>query len=266
MANIKGIENIHLYDEQEKKMKVLVTGSNGWIGKYVVEELSKQDDIEILNYKTDELPNAIIHLAWADLDYYDSPNHLLTAHHWYLYLKKYIDQGVRNITVTGTCYEYGNKEGGLYESMIPNPVTIYGVAKDALRRMLSPLDCDLKWLRLFYLYGKGQRSKSLVPKFMEALEKGDKEFLFRGGYKVRDYMQVEEVAKAIVKCALQKEITGVINVSSARPITLERFLSDIAKENGKEIEVRSLFSNDKEPVSNSFYGLNDKLKRIMYEL
>jgi len=47
--------------------------------------------------------------------------------------------GVKQILVTGTCFEYGLQNGCLSEEMPTVPVTQYGLSKDTLRKSLEML-------------------------------------------------------------------------------------------------------------------------------
>lgn len=286
MANFKGIENVYLYDEQEKKMKVMVIGSGGWIGGYVTKELLKNPDIEViapisvgsfpkiaherLTYTTkriadiEDVPDAVIYLAWPDLDYYDSPNHLSFAADSYKILKSLVDKGVRNITVTGTCFEYGKVEGELSEDMPANPHCNYAIGKDALRRMLSALDIDLKWLRLFYLYGEGQREQSLVPRFLKQIKEGKTEIFVPGLNKVRDYLYIEDAAKYIVACAMQTEVKGITNVCSGETLAIWQILTEAFDREGYfDIAIKHSGEEYPDYGAHSFWGNNKKLKRII---
>lgn len=287
MANIQSIEDIHLYDEQEKKMKVLVAGSSGWIGGYVLKELLKNPWVEIIapisvgsfpkiaheriTYTTkrgseiEPIPDAIIYLSWPHLDYYDSPNHIRFAADSFDYLKQFVDKGVRNITVTGTCFEYGKIEGPVTESGFTLDLNNnYAIGKDTLRRMLSTLDIDLKWLRLFYLYGEGQRKQSLVPRFLKAIENKEPTFEVSGLNKIRDYLEVSEAAKYIVACAMQVQEKGIINVCSGAGFEIKSILRMIAEGKGQESPFL-VESNESylDYASDFLYGDNEKLKRII---
>jgi len=285
MADFTSIEKVYIPYEQKKTMKILVIGSSGWIGGYVVKELLKRPDIEVIapisvgsfpkiadervTYITgrvaniETMPDAIIYLAWPDLDYYDSINHLKFIADSYTIIKGFVDRGVRNITVTGTCFEYGQMEGELVETMAPNPTNNYGIAKDTLRRALSNSRYDLKWLRLFYLYGDGQRKSSLIPTLEQAVRNGEKKFVISGGAKVRDYLPIEIAAEYIVKCAVQTKVTGIINVCSGEPITIKSFLESYIKDKGYDMEIGESIRPHGDYGAFSFWGNNERLKRII---
>ncbi|MEO8583927.1 MAG: NAD(P)-dependent oxidoreductase, partial [Flavitalea sp.] len=144
-------------------MKVLVTGATGFIGNYVVKELLQHNHIVIAssanaekarqaewfsnvkykpfnfaNFNADvnyfdffDHPDLMIHLAWEGL-----PNYKLSFHEEInlprhrAFLKNLIENGLHDLTVTGTCFEYGMQEGSLNEAMPTFPSNPYGKAKD----------------------------------------------------------------------------------------------------------------------------------------
>ena len=152
--------------------KVLVTGATGFIGNYVIEELIKAgvniiatssgeakakekkwfNRVEYLAFDLKEFddtvdyqkyfnyPDAIIHLAWEGLPNYKAAFHIrenLPRH--FAFIKNLVTHGQKDITITGTCFEYGMQDGCLNERMEVKPANAYAIAKDNLRRQLQQL-------------------------------------------------------------------------------------------------------------------------------
>jgi nucleoside-diphosphate-sugar epimerase len=279
-------------------MKVLVTGATGFIGFHVINNLLKRK-VEIIASSTSEKkaqtqswfsdvsfvphhlgkeenenlfekfrrPDVVIHLAWQGLPNYKSLFHFEeNLYQHYFFLKNLIANGATDITVTGTCFEYGMKSGCLTEGMDTDPTNPYGLAKDALRRFLQQLQQEhsflIKWVRLFYMHGQGQNPKSLLAQLESALQRGDRSFNMSGGEQVRDFLPVEEVAENIVNIALQKETIGIINCCSGQPVTVKQLVQNYIQQSGKSIELNFGYYPypDYEPME--FWGSNEKLRSI----
>lgn len=277
--------------------KILVTGANGFIGRHVIRRLGREN-VEIiatslepsilpelqspgLVYKTLDIgdpsvdvvnilgrPDVLIHLAWPGLDNFKDERHYLEyMPASYAFLKKMIQAGVNNINIIGTCLEYGMREGCLKESFLPEPVTSYGRGKDKLRRELEELleshPFLLKWIRLFYLYGEGQSSRTLLSQLDRAIKNKNSAFKMSGGEQLRDYLPVEDVANYIVRIALQEEITGIINCCSGKPVKIRDFVESYLKRHDYQIKLELGFYPypDYEPMA--FWGDRRRLNLIL---
>lgn len=279
-------------------MRVLVTGATGFIGNYVVRELLKQDHQVITTSKNSEKarmyewfsqvqyipydlnvvhenlfqffqePDVVIHLAWEGLPNYKDLFHfernLFTN---YRFLKNLLEGGLKSLTVTGTCLEYGLQNGCLSEDTPTQPTTPYSLTKDTLRKFLEQLQQKyhflFKWIRLFYMYGKGQNPNSILPQLDEVLKRGDKVFNMSSGEQLRDYLPVKKVAEYIVKISLQNKVNGIINCCSDKPISIRKLVENHMKKRGKTIKLNLEYYpySDYEPMA--FWGDNTKLKSII---
>jgi dTDP-6-deoxy-L-talose 4-dehydrogenase (NAD+) len=172
-----------------------------------------------------------------------------------------------DLTVTGTCFEYGMQEGCLSENMAVHPNNPYGKAKNELRIKLEALkdkySFHLKWVRLFYMYGEGQHPNSLLSQLENAIREGKSSFDMSGGEQVRDYLPVEKVAQNIVSVALQQKVEGIINNCSGIPVTVKQLVEEYLEQKHKKIKLNfGVYPYpDYEPMR--FWGDTGKLKMIL---
>jgi nucleoside-diphosphate-sugar epimerase len=279
--------------------RILVTGATGFIGNYVVTELLRRSYTVIATSLNEEKakkfswfsqvkyiafdlsdfdeeknyfeffdePEAVIHLAWEGLPNYKSSFHIeINLPRHFSFLSNLLENGLKDLTITGTCLEYGMNEGCLNEDMQVAPSNSYAIAKDILRKRLEDLKKELafsfKWVRLFYMYGKGQNPNSLLSQLDKALADGAEQFNMSGGEQVRDFLPVEKVAENIIRVALQNKVTGVINCSSNNPMTVKEFVESYLHTINRSITLNLGYYPypDYEPMR--FWGDNSKLKSV----
>jgi dTDP-6-deoxy-L-talose 4-dehydrogenase (NAD+) len=277
-------------------MTVAVTGAPGFIGRHVVTELKHQGVAPTLVCRPgselpapfagapvvwmdladppadafDQLgrPETVIHLAWGGLPQYRSSHHLdreLPAQ--LAFLGSLVRAGLDGLTVTGTCFEYGMQSGALAETTPTAPVTTYGQAKDRLRQGLEALQQShrfrLTWVRLFYLYGEGQAPGSLLPQLEAAIARGDATFNMSGGEQLRDYLPVDEAARAVVALARNGRDNGVVNVCAGSPISVRELAERVVARHRSPIRLNLGYFPylDYEPMA--YWGDRGKLDDIL---
>lgn len=274
---------------------ILITGGTGFIGNYVIQNLLQKNNtlvvvvrnkekakvfkwfnkVELVEMdihqkigkkdsKIIEKCNSLIHLAWSGLPNFDKMYHVKkNLNLQFIFLRKIIELGITDITVTGTCLEYGLIEGELDPKMRTNPVVPYAIAKDKLRKKLFQLNLEnkfnLKWLRLFYMFGDGQSEKSILSQLQFALDNKKEIFNMSAGEQERDYLHVQDVARIIVDYAKNKE-NGIYNVCSGKSIKIKNLVKNYLTQNNKNIQLNYGYYdyNNYEPMS--FWGKkNDNL-------
>ena len=251
-----------------KSKKVIVSGATGFIGQHLIPILLK-DGYEVLaisrsQKRAESLPwfkdvkfiyydfhsdqqitevegfRGLIHLAWQDLPNYDSSVHLKkNLPCSYKFIESLLNKGVNQVLIAGTCFEYGLKSGAISSSSITEPTTLYARAKDTLRKKLTSLslnkDFNLQWARIFYMFGKGQNSNSIISQLDFAIKNKQKVFRMSGGEQIRDYLPVEKAAEKLFYL-YKSGNKGIFNICSGKPISIKNLVeSYIEKKNSNII-------------------------------
>ena len=276
-------------------MKVLVTGATGYIGNYVVRKLldlnhevvatgietsidhipwkseveyiqfdnSKRVDLNLYNFFNK--PDKLIHLAWSGLPNYNELFHYEeNLFNDYSFLKNLIINGLCDVCITGTCFEYGMNEGVLKETQLSDPQNPYALAKDTLRKFLQQLQKHhqfcFKWIRLFYMHGEGQNKKSILSQLKSSIHNGDEVFNMSKGEQLRDYLPVENVAANVVNIALQNKIEGIVNCCSGNPISIRTLVENEVDRLNTKIRLNLGYYPYPDYEAMAFWGDSTKLK------
>ena len=272
-------------------MKILVTGANGYLGQGIVRHiLDCGHDVIAADFKVDyidnraskvecnlfsindpftyfEQPDVLLHLAWRDGFIHYSDSHIIDFPKHYSFIKKFTESDVKRIAIMGSMHEIGFFEGCIKEETPCNPVTQYGISKNALR-MLSEMLCkqkekEFQWLRGYYIVGNSMFGSSIFSKITAAEKEGKSEFPFTMGQNQFDFIDYECFCEQVAKTVEQNNVLGIINICSGHPEKLadrvERFIND----NGYKIKLKYGAFPDREYDSKAVWGDAGKIEKIM---
>lgn len=273
-------------------MRILVTGAGGYIGRYVVGALCDRGaDVIAADFRTEGIdsraaavsrnifsgetdlyqqfgcPDACLHMAWRDGFVHDSDTHMSDLSKHYGFLHGMISGGLKHLAVMGTMHEVGYWEGAIDEDTPCNPQSMYGIAKDALRRSMTLIAKQkgicLQWLRAYYIYGDDLHNHSIFTKICQAEEAGQETFPFTSGKNLYDFITVDELARQISACVMQTETAGIINCCTGRPVSLAEKVEDFIKERGYSIRLDYGAFPDRPYDSPGVWGNAEKIQSII---
>lgn len=275
-----------------KRRAIIVTGANGYIGQNVVktlldlgvrviavdvnfnglDERAERLETNLFENSSDILAlvpevEACLHLAWRNGFNHNAETHLTDLPAHFNFIKSLTDAGLGQIAVLGSMHEIGYWEGAIDENTPTNPITYYGIAKNALRQSLGVLSSKqgfvFQWLRAFYITGDDVRNHSVFTKILE-LERENKDFFpATSGKNLYDFIKIDELSRQISMVLLQREISGIINVCSGKAVSLHDAIEAFIVEHSLKIRPKFGAYPERPYDSPGIWGDNTKILQIM---
>jgi UDP-glucose 4-epimerase len=243
--------------------KILITGGTGFIGyhlakkclqlKWKVTSISSKQPNKIrklkkVNYIICDISNKkklskvlslnfnyIVNLA-GYVDHSDSiktmKSHFVGCKNLALIFK---NSKLDKFVQIGSCIEYGKKRSPQIDknTNYQKTYSVYGEAKLKSTKFLINLYKKFNFpatiLRLYLIYGSHQDPNRVIPL---AIKKSicDEKFDCSKGTQLRDFLHVDDLVIAIIKCLKSDRSTGqIINLGSGKPVTIKNIIQKICK-------------------------------------
>ncbi|MCK0207788.1 GDP-mannose 4,6-dehydratase [Starkeya koreensis] len=214
--------------------RLLVTGGWGFLGKHV-RALLAREELTVIAPRRDELDvtrefpdlgafDVLIHLAGRTFvpDSWQRPGLFwqVNAGGTINALDACRRHGAAMVLVSA--YGYGNPDSlPIPEETVLRPTNPYAFSKvaaeEACRYYAKDLGVPAVILRPFNIYGPGQDERFLVPSVLrQALAPDVAAVELADCAPRRDYVHIDDVARAVVTAALREEKAGVFNIGSGR--------------------------------------------------
>ena len=151
--------------------------------------------------------------------------------------------GVGRVVLASTAAVYGPGPAvPTNEAAPPAPASPYADSKLAAERAVGgtrPLGLQTAALRFFNVYGPRQRPDSayagVVAKAMGRIGAGEPMVVFGDGLQTRDYVYVDDVARAVVTAAFHPAADGLVaNVGRGEELTLLELIAAVGRVVGRE--------------------------------
>lgn len=246
-------------------MRVLLTGSTGFIGSHLLEKLIdlsiptailiRKESIvarikELLTHATviyadlgdltpvEETilhfkPDHLLHLAWSGIenrfhnDYDQISQNLVHLTNLMQLAEKC---NIKKIIGFGSQAEYGPQTSAIAETMPECPTTLYGASKLAAYQILKVF-CQLKnidfvWIRLFSIYGPKDNNSWFIPSLIRQILNKNEPSLTEGK-QLWDFIYISDVIDAIISILQTPESKGLFNLGSGKSLPIKKVAEQI---------------------------------------
>ncbi len=238
-------------------MRVLVTGLDGFTGRYVQSDLESQGhvvmaltsdltDPDAVSTEIAKLqPEAVVHLAGIAFVGHGNANafyevNLIGTRNLLSALAQHAPD-VRSVLLVSSANVYGNRsEGVLNEEVTPDPANDYAISKWAMEQMAHLwLDkLPLFIVRPFNYTGVGQDALFVIPKIVAHFEE-KKQVIELGNLDVwREYGDVRTVANIYTKLLEQSPVGHTFNICTGQAYSLREVVTLCKKITGQRMDIQ----------------------------
>ena len=248
-----------------ESIKIGITGCTGTLGTLMVKKLTKMGKFIFSCFAGDISVKSDVS-SWIEDNKFDAIIHFAAVVET-KEVENNIDKAV-NVNVKGTenliksliqirsnawfffastSHVYGFSEKPISETSETLPISKYGktklMAEKSLLKNNGKYEGGICIGRIFSFYHESQKKSFLYPVVKNRLLKHniEEQFELYGAANIRDFLNAEEVVNLIINL-MECRYTGVINIASGIPVTIEQFVKE--KFNIPNLKIKNL-SEDK---------------------
>ena len=243
-------KNVTILTRNKKKIS-----KYSWEKKVNIKLFNLND--KLYNFPKINQKSILIHLAWDHLPNYNSDNHIQNALNSFRLICDANKKGIKDIFVSGTCFEYGYVNGPINSNIECNPTNIYAFSKHMLHTKLiinqNKNNINLKWGRIFYPYGEGQYS-GIIASLDKAINNKEPYFNMSSGNQIKDFVEIKSVVKQIYKI-IHKKNNGTFNICSGKGTKVIDLVKKWKIFRKSKIKLNRGYYKVKKEEDNNFWGI-----------
>jgi len=240
-------------------MKYLCTGGSGFLGSHLVERLSREGEVviidnvcgaSIMDEGIGELfdgVDVVFHLAaltrpqWS-IKHPEESNRINVEGTIKVFLHA-MDHAVKRVVFVSSSSLYGENVCPTPESAEPNPMSPYALQKwvgEQYAKLFGKLyGLEVNSIRPFNVFGARQAPggpyAAAVPNFIKYLSSGETPWITGDGRQERDFVYVDDVIDIILAASTCKEYGEAFNAGSGKSVSINELYATICSIMGKSV-------------------------------
>ena len=267
-------------------MKILMIGMNGFLGRNL-SEIIKHENFEILslvrkiNFKPKKFkiirddisnlknknfekikkfkPDVVVNLAWSGIPDYSFKNSLKNFMSHINFFEKIKDiESIKKYIMVGSSWEYYPNKGKCSEKNKINFSSPFSWSKSSIYKHINQKIINkrtsLIWFRVFFMYGKYQKKKSLIPHIISNLKRNKRPKILTPNV-TNDFIHVDDVCEAIILSIKKKNMTGIFNIGFGKSIMVSDIYNLILKKLDKKEKKYKLSSKNIKNNKNNYANI-----------
>ena len=275
-------------------MKILIVGSNGFVGKHILHIFFKKHNfkistlnkeitlnkkfcslkanISLSNFNISKFKNLqfdlLIDCGWEGVfgsfknSKKQNKNKIYTTN----LIKILKICKIKSIISFGSQAEYGNHNIKINEKTFLKPKTLYGKIKlwklNLLNKFCKKNKIRFVWFRIFSIFGPRENYKWLIPYVINKLLQKEMVHLTQGTQKW-DYLYIEDLVEAVYLATLDKKFNGIYNLASGKSHSISLIVKKIVKLLKSKETLLKFGSKDYENIrTENMYANINKIKKL----
>ena len=242
-------------------MKIVVTGSSGFLGSWICRVLSSSHEVIALVRPTSDLYRlyGVNNLTitpleteqWPNFIRENKPDGLVLGDWWgvgnqdrndprqYENITRMCEMavaarevGVQTVIGVGSQAELGPVSNIITEDLPDRPTTKYGFAKAETRLKLANIfkssETRFVWMRIFSTYGPLDTGNWLIPQTVDSLSRGEQMKLTKGEQEW-SYLHAYDLAQGFLAVLENPSVKGTVNIGNPETIKVKDAVLEVSQ-------------------------------------
>jgi UDP-glucose 4-epimerase len=219
-------------------MKILITGSSGFVGMHLAKKLSTKHEVVGYDLKSgqDVLNERLLLKKLSDVDLViHLAAFISTKESWKKPKKYFVNNSLGTLSVIKNSIHAGVKKVIFFSSAAvkTEPFTPYSVSKRSAEEIINLYSNDIESIiiRPENIYGTGQKKEYgyVIHNFIKAIKEGKPVTIYGNGLQTRDFIYIDDVVDPVSELVNKGILGGPLSLGTGHPVKIKDLALFIGK-------------------------------------